>query len=186
MGLTQLALSEQLNMSHPAPSEWVKRHAHRFPAQGRVLDVAAGSGRNARWLAEQGLQVSAIDRDATAMDTLSQYGIHAQVHDLEAAAWPFPAESFDAIIVCRYLYRPIFPYLIYSLNWHGVLIVETFMQGQESYGRPSNPDFLLRPGELEEWFANQMQVISFEQGLLQQDPPAMIQRICCIKTPCYR
>lgn len=186
MGLTQLALSEQLNTKHPAPSEWVKRHAHRFPAQGRVLDVAAGSGRNARWLAEQGLQVSAIDRDATAMDTLSQYGIHVQVHDLEAAAWPFPAESFDAIIVCRYLYRPIFPYLIYSLNWHGVLIVETFMQGQESYGRPSNPDFLLRPGELEEWFANQMQVISFEQGLLQQDPPAMIQRICCTKTPCYR
>lgn len=99
-----------------------------------MLDVAAGRGRNARWLAQQGFQVVAVDRDAKALSVMRGIdGITLQVKDLEGDNWPYEDEQFDAIVVFRYLYRPLFPKFVSSLAPEGILVYETFMQGQEAY-----------------------------------------------------
>jgi SAM-dependent methyltransferase len=165
-----------------APSDWLCIHAQHIRPTGSVLDVAAGSGRNARWLAQQGFRVEAVDRDRQALE--SMFGvdnINLHLADIENTDWPYVVQQFDAIIVCRYLYRPLFPLLLQSLATHGVLIYETFMQGNEVYGKPSNPDFLLRENELLEVFQDELEVIVFEQGFHEKPKPAMLQRICAKK-----
>jgi len=164
------------------PSRWLCQHADRIKQGGTVLDVAAGYGRNARWLAEHGYRVEAVDRNADALKSLNGIsGIHTRIADLENADWPYVSQQFDAVIVCRYLHRPLFQYLISSLAPQGLLIYETFMQGQESYGKPNNPDFLLQPDELVEAFGKDLNVLAFEQGELEKSPPAMLQRLCAIR-----
>jgi hypothetical protein len=74
--------------------------------------------------------------------------ISIKAADLESAPWPYANQKFDAVVVCRYLHRPLLPILATSLAAHGVLIYETFMQGHEVYGQPQNPDFLLNSNEL--------------------------------------
>lgn len=144
-----------------------------------MLDLACGGGRNARWLAQQGWRVEAVDRDPAAIAGLRGVkNISALQADLEVAPWPYPGRKFDGVVVCRYLYRPLLPVLAASLAEGGVLIYETFMLGQERYGRPSNPDFLLRPDELLEACSGALQVIAFEQGIFNETNPAMLQRIC--------
>ena len=148
-----------------APSDWLCRHAAQIRPGGQVLDVAAGRGRNARWLAQQGFVVEAVDRDAEALAVMRGIdGITCNTADLESAAWPYARQQFDAIVVCRYLHRPLFPHLRDSLKAGGLLIYETFMQGHEAYGRPTNPDFLLRENELKEIFGSGLAVLAFEQG----------------------
>lgn len=170
-----------LPIQHP-PSAWLLSNAHHIMPAGSVLDVAAGYGRNARWLAAQGYQVTAVDKDAAALDSVNGLtNISTHLADIEANAWPYTGQTFDAIVVCRYLHRPLFPKLVQSLAPGGVLIYETFMQGQEAYGRPQNPDFLLASNELIQAFEPELKVLAFEQGLLQQSPPAMLQRICAVK-----
>ena len=85
-------------------------------------------------------------------------------------------------MVTNYLHRPLFPRLVDSLDEGGVLIYETFMAGNERYGRPSNPDFLLRPGELLEAFGT-LTVVAFEQGTVERPKKAALQRICVIREP---
>jgi SAM-dependent methyltransferase len=163
------------------PSDWMRRFAPLIKANGRVLDLACGAGRNARWLAAQGYLVEAVDRDATALQSMHGLAnITTKVADLEHAPWPYGVQQFDAIVVCRYLHRPLLPLLPGSLAPQGVLIYETFMQGHEVYGRPQNPDFLLQPNELLEVFMPALTPVAFEQGLLQQKPAAVMQRICAI------
>lgn len=160
------------------PSAWVKRHAPLIKKQGRVLDVAAGSGKNARWLAAQGWHVEAVDKDETALGSLHGLaGISTQVADIENGPWPYIGQQFDGIVVCRYLHRPLFPALMDSLSPDGILIYETFMLGHEVYGRPTNPDFLLQPNELLDVFVSSLIPVAFEQGF---DPSqqAVVQRIC--------
>jgi len=164
------------------PSAWLISHAHHIKPAGTVLDVAAGFGRNARWLAAQGYQVTVVDKDAAALDSMNGLtNIRPHLADIEPDAWPYTGQIFDAIVVFRYLHRPLFPKLMQSLAPGGVLIYETFMQGQEAYGRPQNPDFLLAPHELMQAFEPELTVLAFEEGLLQQSPPAMLQRICAAK-----
>lgn len=147
-----------------------------------MLDLACGSGRNTRWLAGQGWQVVAVDRDQTAIAGLQGIsGVQARMADLEQAPWPFEGCRFDAIVVCRYLHRPLLPKLAEALDENGVLIYETFMRGQEKFGRPQNPDFLLRPDELYEAYSKDLTVVAFEQGLVESPRPAMIQRLCAVK-----
>lgn len=166
-----------------APSEWLLKHAQHIKPSGDVLDVAAGSGRNARWLAQQGFRVEAVDRDQQALESMQGVeNIHVKVADIENADWPYSGRQFDAIVVCRYLHRPLFSTLQQSLAPQGVLIYETFMRGHEAYGKPSNPDFLLRENELFEAFQDGLQVIAFEQGLFASPKPALLQRICA-KSP---
>lgn len=180
-------MSEQIthNISHnqvSGPSDWVRRFAPLITQGGRVLDLAAGSGRNARWLAQQGYLVEAVDRDAAALESMQGLAnISLQLADLENAAWPYGNQQFDGIVICRYLHRPLLPLLAASLAAQGVLIYETFMVGHEAYGRPQNPDFLLRPNELLQAFVPELTPVAFEQGLIAQPQPAVIQRICLLK-----
>lgn len=163
------------------PSPWICWFAGLIRHGGQVLDIASGNGRHALWLAAQGYRVEAVDRDAEALSCL--HGIdHISVvaADLESGAWPYAGRKFDGIVVSRYLYRPMLPLLADLLQPQGVLIYETFMVGNERFGKPSNPDYLLRTNELLEVFAPRLKVIAFEQGEVSRPKSAEIQRICAI------
>jgi len=147
-----------------------------------VLDVASGAGRHARYFAARGCSVAAVDRDEAALATLAGVpGIRVLAADLEGAPWPFESSSFDAVVVTNYLHRPLFPALVAALRPVGVLIYETFMIGNDRYGKPSNPNFLLGPGELLRAFGAQLWLVSFEQGTVQRPQPAVVQRICAVR-----
>lgn len=162
-----------------APSEWVSRFASLIPAGGKVLDVACGSGRHARLLAGLGHRVEAVDRDESHMLSLRGVaGVSVRIADLEGGPWPYASQQFAGIIVCNYLHRPLFPCLLEALEQEGVLIYETFAVGNERFGKPSNPDFLLKPGELLEVVRGQLRVIAYEDVFVSQPKPAMVQRIC--------
>jgi SAM-dependent methyltransferase len=163
------------------PSSWVRRFASLIPAGGRVLDVASGLGRHARLLAGMGYRVEAVDRDAQPLASLEGInGISTRLADLEGGAWPYKTASFDGVIATNYLHRPRFDALIETLTPGGVLIYETFMVGNETFGRPSNPDFLLQRNELFERVSSRLTVIAFEQGRVESPKTAMLQRICAI------
>ena len=163
-----------------APSNWVRRFAPLAPA-GEVLDLACGGGRHARLFATLGHPVLAVDRDPQALALAAGPGITTMEVDLEGegAAWPFAPGRFAAIVVTNYLYRPLMAQLMASLAPNGVLIYETFALGNELFGRPSNPAFLLRPGELlEHAHAGGLAVLAFEDGVVEQPKPARVQRLC--------
>ncbi len=160
-----------------SPSAWVQRFAGLLPPGGRVLDLACGSGRHLRWLAAQGFAVTGVDRDAAALAPLAAFG-ETLVADLEAAPWPLPGRRFDGIVVTNYLWRPLWPALRDALAQGGVLIYETFALGQERIGKPSRPEFLLRPGELLQAFAG-LRVVAFEHGF-EAAPPRHVQRIVAV------
>lgn len=163
------------------PSAWVRRWAYLIQAGGTVLDVACGSGRHARFFAQQGHPVDAVDRDAGAMAALAgQPGIHAVCADIEKEAWPYAGRKFAAVVVTRYLHRPLFPALLAALAPGGVLLYETFAVGHEIHGRPSNPDFLLQRGELLRVAAG-LRIIAYEDIDVDQPAPAVIQHICAMK-----
>ncbi len=131
------------------PSAWVERYSSCLPGGGRILDLACGNGRHARYLAGLGHPVLAVDRDASALAALSGVvGVETRCLDLENDVWPLTGETFAGIVVTNYLWRPRLSDLMATLAPGGVLIYETFMDGNAAYGKPSNPDFLLRPGEL--------------------------------------
>jgi SAM-dependent methyltransferase len=159
------------------PSPWVTRWSRLIRAGGSVLDLACGSGRHLRWLAGRGFAVTGVDRNAQALAALAPFG-RTVVADLEDGPWPLPGERFDAIVVANYLWRPLWPTLLASLADGGVLIYETFALGNETYGKPTNPDFLLGPGELLE-ACRGLQVVAFEDGLLEQ-PMRRVQRIAAV------
>ena len=116
----------------------------------------------------------AVDRDPQDLPG----GITFVKADLEdGRPWPLAGQRFAAVVVTNYLHRPLLPAMAAALEPGGVLIYETFMRGNEKYGRPSNPDFLLRPGELLESFRD-LAVIAFEQGYAERPKPAMVQRLC--------
>lgn len=164
------------------PSAWVRRWAGLIPAAGRVLDLACGAGRHARLLARLGFDVEAVDRDPEALARLADVpGVHARAADLEGRPWPYRPEQFAGIVVCNYLHRPLFPKLMESLAPGGILIYETFAAGNEAYGRPSNPDFLLKPGELLDLTRGRLRVIAFEEGLVHEPKIAVAQRICAAR-----
>jgi SAM-dependent methyltransferase len=166
------------------PSAWVTRWAGLIP-QGAVLDLACGSGRHARFLAALGHEVTAVDRDAQALGTLAGVTRVTTLRaDLEGGnPWPLPGRRFAGIVVTNYLYRPLFPHILESLAPGGVLIYETFALGNERFGRPANPHFLLRAGELLDAFAAELTVVAFEQGLVSAPGPAVVQRLCGARAP---
>jgi len=152
---------------------------------GRVLDLAAGSGRHCRLLLESGFAVCAVDRDISALSPLAATGCEVRRVDLETgAAWPL-GTSYDGVVVTNYLYRPLLPAIGRALAAGGVLIYETFACGNERFGRPRNPDFLLRPGELLDAFA-MLTVVAFEQGEVSASRSAVIQRIAATAGPLGR
>lgn len=179
---TPVTLPDGSSHGNGEPSRWVCHWAHLVAAGGAVLDVASGAGRHARFFASLGHPVTALDRNAAALDAMSDEPlVTTLVADIEGAAWPLPDDAkFAAIVVTNYLYRPLFPQLLRSLAPGGVLVYETFAQGNESVGKPSNPAFLLAPGELLDVVRGHLRVVAFQDGFLAQPRPAYVQRICAI------
>lgn len=165
----------------PAPSAWVRRWAGRVPTGGRVLDIACGRGRHARFFAGLGHPVEAVDRDSGLLAGLAGVpGVSTRCADLEGGPWPYAGEHFAAIVVVNYLHRPLFPLLLAALAEEGVLIYETFAAGNERYGRPSNPSYLLKPGELLDAVRGRLRVVAYEDLFVEDPKPAVVQRICAI------
>lgn len=167
------------------PSRWVSRFASLVP-EGRVLDLACGGGRHARLFAALGHPVLAVDRDPAALGASAAEGISVLQFDLEREGaehdpdWPLRPGAYAGIVVTNYLHRPLLPGLLASLAEDGVLIYETFAEGNGQFGKPSNPAFLLRPGELLDAVsrAPDMRVLAYEDGYVREPAPAMVQRIC--------
>jgi SAM-dependent methyltransferase len=167
----------------PVPSAWIRRFVPLIPPKGRVLDLAAGSGRHVRLLREAGYAVVAADRDIAALEAAFSGDCLCEVKriDLEdGGPWRLGG-GYQGIVVTNYLWRPLLPHLATALAPGGALLYETFMLGQERFGRPSNPDFLLRPGELLAAFLDRLCIVAFEQGEVAAPRPAMVQRLAAVK-----
>lgn len=173
---------------HPAgsdapPSPWVCRWASAAEAAGsgrRALDLACGGGRHLRWLAARGWQVHGVDRDAAAVEPLRGLG-RVDVVDLEDGPWPLAGQAYDLVVVTNYLWRPRWTELLATVDTGGWWVHETFALGHETVGRPSRPDFLLRPGELlEVAAASGLRVIGYEDGFVES-PARFVQRIAAVR-----
>jgi len=168
--------------SSTAPSVWVSRFLPLIKPGGLVLDLAAGSGRHVRLLRDRGFAVCAVDRDTTVLSAFAGPGCEVRRIDLETDnRWQL-GNDYDGIIVTNYLHRPLLPAIARALARGGVLIYETFARGNERFGRPRNPDFLLRPGELLEAFKT-LTVVAFEEGEVSVPRPAVIQRLAAVLGP---
>jgi SAM-dependent methyltransferase len=164
-----------------ALSPWIVRFGALVPVGARLLDLAAGHGRHARFFAARGVRVLAVDRDAAALASFASVpGIETRALDLETGAWPLAGERFDAIVAVNYLHRALFPHLLDALAEDGALLYETFAVGNEAYGKPSNPDFLLTRDELLRFARDRLTVVAFEQGVLEGEPPAVVQRLAAV------
>ena len=168
------------------PSSWITRFAPLIPrggaSHGRVLDLAAGGGRHARYFLGLGHPVTAADRDVSAMADLAEED-NAEVTEIDledGKDWPFKRAGFAAIVVSNYLYRPHFDGLIASLEPAGVLLYETFARGNEVFGRPRNPDHLLAGEELLDLARGRLQIVAYEHGIIGESPPGVKQRLCAV------
>jgi SAM-dependent methyltransferase len=173
-------------MYQDQPSPWVRRFVPLIRQGGRVLDLAAGGGRHTRLLLDMGFAVTAVDRDVTELRSLVGGRCEIREIDLEtgdpAAAMAALGGFYDGVVVTNYLHRPLFAGIAAALAPDGVLIYETFAAGNERFGRPRNPDFLLRPGELLDAFAG-LTIVAFEQGEVSLPRPAVIQRVAAVAGP---
>lgn len=175
-----------------AASPWVARFAPLVP-EGEVLDLACGGGRHTHLFAALGHPVLALDRDTGALAALAADAAVARLssragpvttmpfdleRDPQAADWPFAPGRFAGIVVTNYLHRPLLPRLVEALRPDGVLIYETFAIGNERFGKPSNPAFLLEEGEL---LRLPLRVIAYESGYTGAPKEAMVQRLCACK-----
>ena len=157
-------------------SSWIAAWAGLVPAGAGVLDIAAGKGRHTRFFAERGHPITAVDRDVSGLATTDNIEVVAA--DLEdGSPWPLAGRTFGAVVVTNYLHRPLFPVLLDSVGPGGVLLYETFMIGNERFGKPSRPEFLLNDGELLELVRGRFSVIAYEARMISEPAMAMVQRI---------
>jgi len=161
-------------------SAWVMRWSHLIPRYGKVLDLACGHGRHMQWLKQQGFDCLGVDRDAQALEFAKAFGDVMQA-DVENQAWPLAGRTFQGVVVTNYLWRALWPDLLDAVAESGVLIYETFADGNATVGKPSNPDFLLKPGELLS-LCKGLRVVAYEDGFAQE-PERFIQRIVAVKEP---
>lgn len=161
-------------------SLWVVRFAGLIASGGRVLDVACGGGRHTRLFAALGHKVDAVDLDVGGLTNIPP-SVRVLQADLEEGPWPYEGTRFAGVVVTNYLHRPLLPTLIDSVAQGGVFIYETFSAGNERYGRPSRPDFLLQRGELLDTVRGQFDVIAYEDVLVDVPRPAMVQRIAAVR-----
>ncbi len=167
------------------PSSWIQRWSHLVKPAGVVLDVACGQGRHARWFHQQNHRLVLVDRSQAAIESIAipADAREAVVADIENGPWPFAGRQFDAVVVTNYLWRPLMPTLLASLASGGVLLYETFAQGNETVGKPSRADFLLRPGELLD-ICQDLRVLAFEDGFdagPDGQTPRFVQRIAAVR-----
>lgn len=174
-------MMEQDKIEHAAgaPSPWIARFAPLVPAGGAVADIACGGGRHGRLFLDRGHPVLFADRAVTKVADLAGIeGVEILEADFEnGGAWPLAGRQFAGVVVANYLWRPILPKIVDLVGPGGVLLYETFAEGNEAYGRPRNPDFLLRPGELFEAVRGRLDVIAYGQAVVHRPGPAVIQHI---------
>ena len=161
-----------------APSEWVRRWSHLIAPHSTVLDVACGAGRHLRYLRGQGHTVVGVDQSAEALAACEGLGELVQA-DIENGPWPFAGRQFGGVVVTNYLWRPLLPTIVASVAPGGVLIYETFAQGNETVGRPARPEFLLTPGELLH-VCKELRVVGYEDGFIDE-PARFVQRITAVR-----
>lgn len=174
---------EEAGESRPSltPSRWVVRFSHLVRLGGHVLDLAAGGGRHSQWFLSSERSVLALDRDLSALAWLQHPLLEKVEADLEQSeVWPLGDRTFDAVVVTNYLCRSIFDDLVAAVRDDGVLIYETFAEGNERYGRPRRPEFLLQPGELLAKVAPRLEVVAYEHGYSDHPSDRVVQRICAI------
>lgn len=168
----------------PDPSPWVVRFANRIRKDGEILDVACGGGRHTRLFLDRGYRVVAVDRD---LDRLGDLRHHPKLEtvaaDLEGGRWPLAGRRFAGIVVTNYLHRPLFPRLVEALEDNGTLIYETFAEGNERFGHPKNPDYLLKSGELLRRLVEPLYILSYEEIERGPPNPAVLQRVSASKNP---
>ena len=151
---------------------------------GTVLDVACGNGRHTRFFLARGHEVVALDNDLSKVaDLESSARLKLIEADIERDLWPLAETRFDAVIVTNYLHRPLLDQLVNAVAPEGLLIYETYARGNERWGRPSNPAFLLRPGELLEAVQGRLRVIAYEDVTVTDPRPAAVQRISAAAPP---
>lgn len=155
---------------------------------GPALDLAGGGGRNGIFLARLGMEVVLVDRSAEALAEAGTAAREAGVQirllrmDLESGGEdPLAGMCFGAIIVFRYLHRPLILSIRRSLVPGGLLVYETFTLDQAAIGKPQNPDFLLKRGELLGWFRD-WEVLHWFEGLRGR-PERAVAQIVCRKPP---
>ncbi len=165
------------------PSPWVERFAGLVPTGGAVLDLACGGGRHGRLFLGRGHPVTFVDRDVAGVQDLADQPLAEIVAaDLQGNdPWPLGERRFSAVVVTNYLWRPLLERLLRSVDTGGVLIYQTFALGNGRHGRPSNPDFLARDGELLQWVFGKLHVVAYEHGLIRQPRVAVVQRLCAVR-----
>lgn len=173
------------------PDELLLKHADLLTPgtlKGPVLDLACGDGHNGLYLAARGLSVVLAD---TSLEALEGAGQLARRASLDVTLWhvdlekegtdPLKGKSFGAVLVFRYLHRPLIPSIMRSIMERGILVYETYTTGQPRFGRPNNPHFLLKPGELAGWFRD-WEIIHYFEGV-RENPMRAVARIVCRKSP---
>ena len=170
------------NVKLQSPSEWVTRFSTLIAPGGEVLDLASGHGRHTKFLLENGFNVTSLDANISGLKKIADKNrLEIIEADLEkCGSWPLGQRRFSALIVTNYLHRPLFPHIIAALKNNGVLIYETFAIGNQIFGKPSNPKFLLKPGELLTEVFGKLRIIAYEEGLFQTPKKSVKQRICAI------
>ncbi|MDM0047362.1 class I SAM-dependent methyltransferase [Variovorax dokdonensis] len=162
-----------------APSPWICRWTHLVPDGGTVLDVACGSGRHMRWFAQHGHPTLGVDRSPEAIAAAGAFGQTLQA-DIESGPWPLDGRRFAGVVVTNYLWRERLPDIVAAVAPGGVLLYETFAQGNETVGKPSRPDFLLAPGELLAACADELRIVAYEDGFLAE-PDRFVQRVAAVR-----
>jgi SAM-dependent methyltransferase len=177
-----MAPEEHVHEGIDEPSPWVVRFAPLVPEGGSVLDLACGNGRHTRLFLRRGHRVVAVDRDISrVVDLADDPRVEILQVDLEVGeALPVVDRRFEGVVVTNYLHRPLLPGLMAAVAQGGVLIYETYARGNERFGSPTNPEFLLEPGELLELATGKLQVVAYEDVVVREPRPAAVQRICAV------
>ena len=164
-------------------SVWIHRFAGLVPEGGRVLDVACGGGRHARFFLERGHPVTLVDRDTSGVkDLAGNPAVEIFEYDLEdGGPWPFSGQAYAGVVVTNYLWRPILPDIVAAVAPGGALLYETFARGQEQFGHPHNPNFQLKPGELLEVVRGALWVVAYEDRIVEEPDPKAVQRIAATR-----
>jgi SAM-dependent methyltransferase len=165
------------------PSPWITRFAPLAKPGAAILDLACGGGRHTRLFLARGHPVTALDVDVSGLEDLrARPELELIEADLEdGSPWPLWGRRFGAVVVANYLWRPLFAPILESIDEGGLLLYETFARGNEAYGRPSNPEFLLEPGELIEAVRGRLQIVAYEHGCIERPRPAVRQRLCAVR-----